>query len=214
MTQSPRWLVVDPSACSAHAVAEAAEWLRQGGIVAYPTDTLYGLAADPTSDAAVDQIFDLKGRAATAALPLLAASPEQVEQFAGPLTGETKTLARTFWPGPLSLIFDAPPAVADAVHAGSGTVAVRVPSHAVARALAEAAGSLITATSANRSGETPARSAAELDWLRDDPRVFVIDGGPAPGGLPSTIADVRGPWPIMLRDGAVPWNRVLRSLNE
>lgn len=207
----PRWLRVDPRTCDPSHLDAAAAWLRSGGVVAYPTDTLYGLAVDPRSDDAVRTLFDVKGRDASAALPLIAASFDQVEQAFGRLEGTSARLARVFWPGPLSLVLDAPSWVAAAVHGGRGTVAVRTPAHVVARALAAAFGVPVTATSANRSGEPPAASPDALRDLHRDPRVFVIDAGDAPGGAPSTLVDARDGEPTCLRAGAIAWERVLTS---
>ena len=191
----------------------AVEWLRQGGIVALPTDTFYGLAVDVRSDAAVASVFDLKGRSAESALPLIAASVAQVEAFCGPLNPATRQLARVWWPGPLSVVCDAPPDVSAAAHGGTGTVAVRVPAHPVARALAEGWGAPIAATSANRSGDPAVMTAEAIRRsLTEDPRVLVIDGGATTGGAPSTIVDARGDAPRAVRVGAIAWDRVLRSL--
>jgi L-threonylcarbamoyladenylate synthase len=204
-------LHLDPLAFDPRALEPAVDWLRAGGVVAFPTDTLYGLAVDPFSEPAVAALFDLKGRALTSAIPLLASSRAQVETAFGELRGSTDALARAFWPGPLSLILDAPDALASAVHAGTKTIAVRVPAHALARALAHALGRPVTATSANLAGAPPVATAASLDAVADDPRVFVIDGGETPGGPPSTIVDARGAEPRRIRDGAIAWERVLRS---
>jgi L-threonylcarbamoyladenylate synthase len=203
---------VNPTSCRPEDLLAAVEWLRAGGIVAYPTDTLYGLAVDPASDGAVRTLFQLKGRQAAVALPLIAASRAQVESWCG-LSAAARRLADEFWPGPLSLICDAPGTVVPAVHAGRRSVAIRVPAHPVARALAAAWGSPITATSANRSGGRPAQLAADLEGLADD-RVFVIDGGDTAGGLPSTIVDARAMPVQLVRDGAILWERVLNSLQE
>jgi L-threonylcarbamoyladenylate synthase len=203
---------IDPRAVVPGDLAAAAEWLRHDGIVAFPTDTVYGLAVDPASSVAVQRLFDLKGRDGRAALPLIAASMAQVVDLCGPLTGGVALLAAAFWPGPLSLIVAAPPGLSADVHGGAGTIAIRVPDHAIARALAEAAGRPLTATSANRSGRPPAATAAELGDLAADPGVLVIDGGRAPGGPPSTIVDARQRPPILVREGAVAWKRVLESL--
>jgi L-threonylcarbamoyladenylate synthase len=209
-----RALRVAPLAFETGAIVPAIEWLAMGGIVAFPTDTLYGLAVDPFSSDAVAAVFDLKGRASTSAIPLLAASVAQVEAWFGAMTGSTAAIAREFWPGPLSLIIDAPPALAPAVHAGTATVAVRVPAHALARGLAAAFGRPITATSANLSGAPAVASAAELGIVGEDARVLVIDAGPSPGGAPSTIVDARTDTPRLVREGAIAWERVLRSTNR
>ena len=205
-------LRVDPRAFTEADLAPALEWLRLGKVVAYPTDTFYGLAVDPASDAAVAALFALKGREASAAIPLIAASMPQVEAWCG-LSPLARRLADAFWPGPLSLICDAPDLVVPAVHGGRRTVAIRVPDHPIARALASAWGGPLTATSANRSGAPPARSVSGLSDLHDD-HLLVIDGGDTAGGTPSTIVDARGETPMLIRAGAIEWERVLHSLQR
>lgn len=195
-------------------LARAVDWLTSNLIVAFPTDTLYGLAVDPTSSAAVRQLFDLKGREARAALPLIAASAKQVESCCGQLGPSGARLAARFWPGPLSLIVDAPPSIAAEVHGGRRTIAVRVPAHPIARELCAAFGGLLTATSANRTGDPPASDAGALQYIAADPRVLLIDGGPTAGGAPSTIVDARDGTPTLVRAGAIAWERVLESLQE
>ncbi len=203
---------VDPAACAVADLDEACAWIRGGGVVAYPTDTFYGLAVDPTSEAAVAALYDLKGRDPGVAMPLIAASTTQVRVVAE-MDAASSRLAEAFWPGPLSLVLDATPVVASAVHAGRQTVAVRVPAHRVAQTLAAACGVPITSTSANRSGEPPVSTVAGLEVLARDPRLLVIDGGMTPGGLPSTIVDARVAPPRLVREGAIAWSRVLDCLN-
>jgi len=207
-----RRLEIDPASCTEADLAPAVEWLRSGGVVAYPTDTLYGLAVDPASDSAVRGLFQLKGREVSAALPLVAGSRAQVEAWCG-LSLPGRTLADTFWPGPLSLVLDAPTRVVPAVHAGRRTIAIRVPAHLVARTLAAAWGSPVTATSANRGGAPPAVTANDLADLASD-RLLVIDAGATAGGPPSTIVDARVMPATLVREGAIPWDRVLDSLQR
>lgn len=211
MPDGTRRLHVDPDACTPGDLRPAADWLAAGGIVAFPTDTYYGLAVDPGSADAVRLLFDIKGRDGAMALPLVAASDAQVREAIGLPAGASARLAARFWPGPLSLVLDAPAAIARDVTGGRGTVAVRVPAHAVARALPAAFGAPVTATSANRSGWPPAETAAGIGALARHPRVFVIDGGTTPGGAPSTIVDARGDAPVCVRAGAIAWDRVLTS---
>jgi L-threonylcarbamoyladenylate synthase len=192
-------------------IALAVDWLRRGRLVAFPTDTFYGLAVDPASDEAVARLFRWKGRSPRAALPLVASSAAQVEAWGGPMSADTRALARRHWPGPLSLVIDAPAAVVTAVHGGLATVAIRVPAHGVARALAEAWGAPVTATSANRSGAPPAVTAGDL--ADAGPELLVLDAGPAAGGAPSTIVDARSRPVRLVREGATPWERVLESLH-
>lgn len=205
-------LRVDPSRCTEADLAAAVEWLRAGKLVAYPTDTFYGLAADPASETAIRGLFALKGREASAAIPLVASSVAQVEMWCG-LSQLSRRLADEFWPGPLSLVCEAPARVVAAVHAGRRTVAIRVPNHPIARALASAFGGPVTATSANRSGEAAVDCATALPWVNDD-RVLVVDGGETAGGAPSTIVDVRDRAPLLIREGAIAWDRVLHSLQR
>ena len=204
---------IDTTTCDSEDLDAAARWFAAGGIVAYPTDTFYGLAVDPRSATAVQALFDLKGRDARVAMPLLAASFDQVESAFGAIDDASRRLAQTFWPGPLSLILNAPVLIVAGVHGGLGTVAVRVPAHPVARALAAELAFPVTATSANRSGEPPASAAGDLGIVGTDPRVMVIDSGDTPGGRPSTIVDARSTPPTLVRDGAIAWTRVLESLH-
>jgi L-threonylcarbamoyladenylate synthase len=208
-----RLTVVDPSICRLEDLAPAVEWLRRGGVVAFPTDTFYGLAVDPWSPAAVQALFDVKGRDAQQALPLVGASTAQVEAACGPLPATASRLAAAFWPGPLSLVLDAPASIAAEVHAGHGSIAIRVPDQAIGRALCEAFGRPVTATSANRSGDPPARSLDDLGAVGADERVWIVNGGLSPGGRPSTIVDARGARVACVRAGAIAWPRVLESLN-
>ena len=202
-------ITVDPGHFDPVALDAAVAVLREGGVVAYPTDTLYGLAADPRSAVAVARVFALKGRAETSALTLIAADAEQASAAAF-FTARAAALARAMWPGPLTIVTTARSAVTPEALAGGVTVGVRVPRHDVARALAGRFGFCITATSANRSGEPPtAYPDAVLDAL---PGIdLVIDGGAAPGGPPSTIVDATSDVLRLIREGAVPWDRVLKS---
>jgi L-threonylcarbamoyladenylate synthase len=190
----------------------AVDWLRQGRVVAYPTDTFYGLAADPTSATALRTLFALKGRSLASALPFVAASQAQVEAWCGPIAGRSARLAARFWPGPLAIVLDAPRSVDPAALGDAGSVAIRVPDHAVARALAAAWGAPLPATSANRSGAPAVRTPDALGAIADDASVLVMDAGAAPGGAPSTIVDARGGEPRLVREGAIAWNRVLDFL--
>jgi L-threonylcarbamoyladenylate synthase len=205
-------LRVDPATCTDADLARAVAWLRAGGVVVFPTETFYGLAVDPRSAGAVASVFDLKGRPAALALPLVAASLVAVESWCGPLLPRTRRLAERFWPGPLSLLVEGPADLAAGVAGRDGSVAIRVPGHRVAATLAGAFGAPVTATSANRSGRAPARHPGELGEVGRDPRVLIVDAGETAGGLPSTIVDARREPPALVREGAVPWERVLESL--
>jgi len=204
-------LVVDPRDPEPAAIAAAADAISRGEIVAYPTDTLYALAVDPRSDAAVGKLFNVKGRDKSVAIALIAASLEQARD-AGAFGNLEATLAAAFWPGPLTIVVPANERMSRALSSGKGTLGVRVPAHDVARRLAAAFGTCITATSANISGQPPYTTAGDVAAALDRRIDLLLDGGPAPGGPPSTIVQVVKGRPVLLRAGAVAWNRVLESL--
>lgn len=202
---------VDPGFPAAHLLSQAAAILRDGGLVAFPTDTLYGLGADPRLPAAVESILRVKGRPAARGLPLVAADLDQVDMV-GRLSSLGARLAGVFWPGPLTVLIEARPDVHASVHGGSGLVAVRVPDHAVARGLARALGHPVVSTSANRSGEPEASTADEAVAALGEAIGFLLDAGASPGGPASTIVDATGAAPRLVRAGAIDWARVLESV--
>jgi len=206
-----RRLVVDSRAPDPRSIGIAADVLRHGGVVAYPTDTLYGLAVDPRNEKAVARLFAVKGRDATSAVALIAADAEQATQ-AGPFGEPERRLASLFWPGPLTIVVPASPVMSGSLARTHGTLGVRVPSHEVARALARAFGGCITATSANLSGHPPCSTGDEVAAALDGRIDLVLDGGPVPGDAPSTLVQIVDGAPRLLRAGAVAWDRVLESL--
>ena len=196
---------------SAEAIQRAIDVLRNGGVVAYPTDTLYGLAVDPRSADAVRRLFDVKGRQAGHAVPLIAADMEQASQ-AAVFNARARQLAEAFWPGPLSIVLPAKDAVRAEIAGADRSVAIRVAAHHVSHALAAGLGFCITATSANLTSHPPTSSPAVVAAAIGDRIDLLLDDGESPGGPPSTIVDLRGPEARLVRDGAIAWDRVLRSL--
>ena len=206
----PVHLTINPANPNVAALEPAVEALRRGEVVAFPTDTLYGLAADPRNQDAVERVFRIKGRHEQQSVPLIVATLEQA-RTAGRLNPTAEKLAGAFWPGPLTLVVEQAVALAHGVGL-RGTVALRVPDHAIARSLASGLGFAITSTSANRSGEPACTTAGEVIDRIGANLSIVVDGGATRGGLPSTIVDVTGAVPALVRAGAVPWERVLESL--
>jgi L-threonylcarbamoyladenylate synthase len=195
------------------ALAPAAAALERGGVVAYPTDTLYGLAVDPRDRGAVARLFSIKARHVGHAVPLIAADAAQIAAV-GVMTDMAHQLAKAFWPGPLTIVIRAVPAMERAAIDGeTQTVAVRVPAHPIARTLAHLVGHPITATSANLSGQPAAVDADQVRAAFGDRLDALVDGGAARGGPPSTIVDVTGAAPRLVRPGAIDWERVLRSFS-
>jgi L-threonylcarbamoyladenylate synthase len=192
----------------AQRIAEAAALLRGGGIVAYPTETFYGLGALASHHGALERLAAAKLRPEGKPLPLLAGDLAQVERVASLAAPLARHLAGRFWPGPLTLVLPAAPDLDPLVTAGDDTVAIRIPGSEVARALALAAGGALVSTSANLSGEPPPAEAGALAEALRSRLDGVLDGGPTPGGLPSTIVAVSGNTLRCVREGAVPWSEV------
>jgi len=206
----PLHLTINPAAPDIAALGAAFDALKRGAVIAYPTDTLYGLGADPRDPRAVDRVFQIKGRSGQQPIALIAGSVEQA-RVVGEFDAIAERLALRFWPGPLTVIL--PQAIALPHGVGEhGTIALRVPDHAVARALAVGLEFPITSTSANRTGAAPSATAREVMNAIGDQLAVIVDGGPTPGGRPSTIVDLSAGAPRLVRAGAVPWDRVLESL--
>jgi L-threonylcarbamoyladenylate synthase len=186
------------------AYAEAARILRAGGLVAFPTETVYGLGADATEDRAVAAIFEAKGRPRFN--PLIVHFPD-LDAAAGEVVFDARArmLAQTFWPGPLSLVLTRAPdcRVSPLCSAGLQTLAVRVPDHGVGQALLRAAEGPLAAPSANLAGALSPTTAAHVARSLGDRVPLILDGGPCPVGLESTVLDLSGADPVLLRPGGV-----------
>ena len=177
--------------------------LKQGGIVAFPTDTVYGLGACANISQAVGRIYQIKERPRNMALPLLLADISQISEVAHPVPQIAWVLARSFLPGALTLVLHKSSSVPDIITAGGETVAVRIPNHPIPMMLVEGVGTPIVGTSANLSGKPSALTADDVHSYFDDRIDLIIDGGRCPGGKESTIVDVTGETPVVLREGAI-----------
>jgi L-threonylcarbamoyladenylate synthase len=195
--------VVDAERPATADITAAADCLRAGGLVAFPTETFYGLGADALDPAAVARVFHAKGRPADKPLLVLVDSAAMAGEVTADIPEQARRLMARYWPGPLTLILNARPHLPPALTAGTGTIGVRVPGHPVARALVRAAGRPVTAPSANPHGAPSPRTASEVLAGLGDAVDLVLDAGPTPGGLPSTLLDVTGTVPRVIRPGAV-----------
>ena len=197
------------------AIDQAAEALARGDIVAFPTETVYGLGANALDARAVARVFVAKGRPSTKPLAVLVPGLSKVEDFAD-VNAAARKLAEAFWPGPLTLVLpkhqDCP--LAQAVSAGLNTIAVRAPDHPVAQALLAKSGLPIVAPSANRSGKQSPKTAAQVEADLGDRPAMILDGGPSPLGRESTIVSLVGPAPTLLRQGALPREAVEDILGQ
>jgi len=185
-------------------IARAAALLHAGGVVSFPTETVYGLGADGTNEAALARIFAIKGRPADHPLIVHLAGADQIAAWACDIPAAVWALAERFWPGPLTLILRCRSGVPDLVTGGQATVALRVPAHPVAQALLTAFGGGVAAPSANRFGRvSPTRAEHVWQELGDGPDL-ILDGGDCPVGLESTILSLAGKEPVLLRPGHIP----------
>jgi len=205
---------VGPLTAEPESLALAAKALRAGAVVAVPTDTIYGLAVDPSQPEAVALLFALKERPVEVALPVLVDGQEQVSMVAGPLDSAAVRLAGRFWPGPLTLVVPRRPTFTTDLGGpppARRTVGVRWPDHPVVRALCRGLGPLAV-TSANRHGLPPATRAAEVAGIfaGEDGLAVILDGGVC-DGIPSTVVECRGSALRCLREGAIPWSELTEA---
>ena len=195
-------------------VTYIAEQIRSGGVLGMPTDTFYGLAADPYNLRAVDRVYDIKTRGRHKPLSLLIESVEQAEELADDLPDEFYALAEKFWPGPLTIIVKAAPRLPLKVTANTGNIAIRVPAAPIPLAVIRAARVPVTATSANLSGAAECTTALGVKEQLGDLVPLIVDGGTSPRSVASTIVhlDRRG-WKLM-RGGAIPEEKIVDLLGN
>ncbi|MCP4425002.1 MAG: threonylcarbamoyl-AMP synthase [Chloroflexi bacterium] len=190
------------------AVTTSADWLRQGRLVAFPTDTVYGVGANAFNGAAIERLYRAKQRPFTKGIPILLADLTDLDKVAWNAPAFARQLIERFWPGPLTLILPRHPDLPAIISPNEG-IAVRLPDCDAARALIRAAGGAVAATSANRSGDEPARSGVEAMEKLGGLVTAVLDDGPSPGGTPSTILDCVGAAPRILRAGPIAISELL-----
>jgi len=184
--------------------------LKNGGIVAYPTDTVYGLGADPYNENAVDRIYCIKKRSRTLALPLLLSDKADLLKVADFVPEMAWKLADSFFPGQLTMVLKKSTSIPDFVTAGGNTIAVRVPDHAVPVALIQGLGCPLVGTSANISGMPSPKTAEKVYQQLGGHADFIIDGGVCTAGVVSTVIDLTGSVPVILREGAVSMEAIAK----
>jgi L-threonylcarbamoyladenylate synthase len=188
------------------------ETIAHGGVIAFRTDTFYGLGADPFNREAVGKLKQLKGREDHKPILVVVSDRNQLERFIVEHTTAFDLLAERFWPGPLTLIGKAAPGLAPEITAGTETVGVRMPDDDQVRALLRECGGALTATSANLSNQAPAKTAEEVREYFGDRIDLIVDGGPAHTDLPSTVVDVSEAEPQLTREGVISWADIQKGL--
>jgi tRNA threonylcarbamoyl adenosine modification protein (Sua5/YciO/YrdC/YwlC family) len=207
-------LQIDVDHPSREALMAAAEAVLRGGVIAFPTDTVYGLGCSLFDVSAVEMVARLKRRDPSLAVISLIPEARQVEGLASEISPLAQRLIQRYWPGPLSLIFRAAPIVPARVRGAGGTIALRVPADRLCQALLDVIGGPVVSSSANLSGQPPAETAQEVVQMFGNQLDLVIDGGPRRGNPPSTLVDVSGPRPRLLRHGALDVRAELGSYED
>jgi L-threonylcarbamoyladenylate synthase len=196
-------LNINPAAPESDKIRLAADIIQNGGVIAYPTETVYGLGANIYNATAVNRIYTLKGREQQKALIVIVHSFDLLQELVTHVSDEASLLIQHFWPGPLTMIFSAKPSVPEFITGGGKTIAIRIPNHPICRELIKACHAPLASTSANLAGgqnPTTAREVAETFGAQLD---LIIDGGPSQSNIPSTVLDVTGKKVRLVRQGAI-----------
>lgn len=197
-------------AADPHSIQRAVAVLRAGGVIAFPTDTVYGVGAHGLLNDAVEKLYVVKGRPSEKAIPLLLADAFEIDSVARDISPVARDLMQRFWPGALTIVLTKHPHLPPAV-TSTATIAVRVPDHAVVRDLIRALGAPLAATSANRSGEPELLDAPSIARVLGASLDLILDGGLCSGGIPSTVVDASGEKLVLLRVGAIAAEDVMRD---
>ncbi|HET9662042.1 MAG TPA: L-threonylcarbamoyladenylate synthase [Thermomicrobiales bacterium] len=195
------------------AIEWTAERISSGGVVAIPTDTVYGIAASLAHPAALDRIYEIKGRPDRMPLPVLVSSVDALSHLVL-LEDAVVPLLDAFWPGPLTVVLPATARVPERVLGPGGTVGVRLPNHPIAIEVIDKAGGAIACTSANRTGEEPGHTATDVAESIGDQLDLILDSGRAPGGISSTVVAIDGVTLRFIREGAISMIEVIRIWDE
>jgi L-threonylcarbamoyladenylate synthase len=198
---------------SEQTLIRAADVISRGGMIAFLTDTFYGLGVDPFNRHAIQRIKNLKGREENKPILIVVSDYFQIHRFIDDVSPAFQSLAKKFWPGPLTLVGRAHPDLPDAITAGTKTVGVRMPNDDKVRALVRACGGALTATSANPSHSKAAGNAQTVQNYFGDAIDLIIDDGEAASDQPSTVVDVTGDAPKLIREGVIPWANIQKELD-
>jgi L-threonylcarbamoyladenylate synthase len=213
MRKHMKILQIDADTPQPECIAEAAKVIRIGGVIACPTDTVYGLLCDPMNKDTVQRIYDIKGRDFGKPLILLVAEQDDVGRYASDVPESARKAMHHFWPGALTVILPAGQAAPQSILAGGDTIGFRMPNHELVLALIRAVGFPLASTSANRSGQLSVSTAQDVVAALENTIDMVIDGGATPLGMESTIVDFTVPTRF-LREGSIPREEVVRVIGE
>jgi L-threonylcarbamoyladenylate synthase len=208
----PVIIKINPERPEPDRIDEAVAILKSGGVIAFPTETFYGLGADARNERAIEKIFGIKGRDFNNPILVVIGDRGHLDAFAADIPAEARKLMSRFWPGPLTIVFRAAPSVSTKLTAGGDKIGIRLTSHSIAMAISKRLGGPVTATSANLSGSPECSSAEEVISQLKGKLDGIVDGGRTPGGKGSTIVDVTSHPPKLLREGMIPFSLIQDTL--
>lgn len=194
------------------AITQAVELIKSGGLIAFPTDTVYGIGVSAFQTDAIERIYHVKGRSSLKAIPILLGDSETAELITPPLSQTVRKITEEFWPGPLTLVVPLLPSLPENI-SPTPTIGLRVPDHDFTRALLRETGPL-AATSANLSGEPSAVTASDVQSRLGGKVDLILDGGRSPSGMASTVLDCTTDHPVLLREGPLSWEDIRAAINE
>ena len=201
-------LMVNQKALNVTQINESISYLKQGNLVVFPTDTLYGIAVDPANEQAVKRLIDIKGRSYDQGIPLLLGDTEDAKKYTTHFNIIAQRLANSFWPGPLTLVLPSAPSISALITGGRNTIALRVPDHPVARFLASEMGGAITGTSANKHGNENPVNVTEIRHQIGEYVDLILDGGVLSDPAASSIVEIGNDDIHILRQGVIPEERL------
>jgi L-threonylcarbamoyladenylate synthase len=210
----PKTYRINPEIADTDIIQEAAGIIRKGGVIAFPTRCLYGLGADAFNPYAVSRIFKIKQRPTEKPILILIDDPSRLKSLVTHISEAAKAISERFWPGRVTLVFDASAKVPGTLTAGTGKIGIRLAGHPVAAALARAIQGPITGTSANVSGNPGCHQIGDLQPAVTEQLDLILDAGPLNGGKGSTVVDVTGEIPLVLREGVVSKREIMTTANQ
>ncbi|MBN2516790.1 MAG: threonylcarbamoyl-AMP synthase [Deltaproteobacteria bacterium] len=210
----PEIITLDPYRPDQSLIAEVGSILKKGGVIAFPTETFYGLGTDGDNEEAIEKIYTIKGRSFDKPIPIIIGQRRYINKYANSIPKAGKKLMDRFWPGGLTLLLPVSPHIPRKLTAGSGKIGIRLSSNMIATGLANTLSGALTATSANISGEKECSTVYEVVGSLGDTIDLYIDGGRTPGGKGSTIVDVTVDPPVIIRKGVIPSKLIIDTLRQ
>ena len=203
-----KFITLDPIHPEQKKLGEAADIILSDGVIGYPTETVYGLGANALSDNAVEKVFDLKGREKNKPILIIASDLDQVKKLVASFPSQAEILAKAFWPGALTMIFEAAPQLSPLLLGGGNQIGIRIPASQICLELIKQCGVPITSTSANITGKENPISAEEVFKYFGSKLDLIIDGGASPSRVPSTVISIENNKVKLLREGVIPYSKI------